>query len=56
MTTCREAKQGMRRDQDCWDGVSEDYMIREPGGLGLGLSLPFVLPRWPGLGTALDGK
>lgn len=38
------------------DGISKDYMIREPGGLGLGLSLPFVLLRWPGLGTALGRK
>lgn len=55
MTTCREAKQGMRRDQDNWNG-----WVKTSGqdawkilGLRLDSSCLFVLPSRPGLGIAL---
>lgn len=56
MTTCREAKQGMRRDQDSWDERAKTSEGREGWkilGLRLGSPGPFVLPSRPGLGTAL---
>lgn len=56
MTTCREAKQGMRRDQDNWDGwvkTSKGQGAWKILGLRLGSPGPFVLPSRPGLGTAL---
>lgn len=45
MTTCREAKQGMRRDQDNWNGMGGDSKGQgawENSGIGVGALLALL--------------